>query len=592
MLLKSIQHPNDIKSFTHEQLHTLVDELRSYIVDTILEVGGHFAGNLGVIELTVALHKILDFNNNDTLIWDVGHQSYAHKCLTGRYKDLPLIRTFENISGFPKRDENNLDHFGTGHSSTSISAAMGMAIANMHKNSVHVAVIGDGALTAGLAFEALNNLWNSNANVLIILNDNNMGIDPNTGALNSHLKNNSTNSIQSFVEFYGIKYNGPIDGHNVNVLLEQIQHIYLEKGPRLLHVKTTKGKGYLPAEKEQTKWHSAAKFVKVETPPNTDTSKIAVKWQEVFGEALLSILTSNKDTIAITPAMPSSCGMMPAMEEFPNRIFDVGIAEQHALTFAAGFATSGKKPIVNIYSSFLQRAYDQWIHDIALQGLPVLLCIDRAGLVGEDGPTHHGAFDISFLRCIPDTILLAPHNGVELYKQMIWSMTQNKPVAIRYPKGNIPDTAEFQQFKQMVHPSMLRDYSPNNPIWLTENSNTKLLLISTGYGTQLAQKGNATTQIAHMHINAIHSEAIPNLLELMKQFNHIITVEDGSILGGWGRGIIQEVIEKGWKGTYQNLGIPHTFIPHGSNNKLYELCGYSPKQIEQLISYNLHLEKA
>ncbi len=587
MLLKSINHPSAVKTLSIEQLQTLVDELRNYIIETILEVGGHFAGNLGVVELTVALHHILDFNNNDTLIWDVGHQSYAHKCLTGRYENLPFIRTFENISGFPKRDESTFDHFGTGHSSTSISATMGMAVANLKNNSVHVAVIGDGALTAGLAFEALNNLWNSNANVLIILNDNNMGIDPNTGALNSHLKNNSNKSIQSFIEFYGLPYQGPIDGHDLNSLLEQIQQCYRQTGPRLLHVKTTKGKGYLPAEKEQTKWHSAAKYVKVETPPNSESNLAAIKWQDVFGEALVKILTTETEAVAITPAMPSSCGMMPAMEKFSNRVFDVGIAEQHALTFAAGYATSGNKPIVNIYSSFLQRAYDQWIHDIALQGLPVLLCIDRAGLVGEDGPTHHGAFDITFLRCVPETILLAPHTGVELYKQMVWSMQQNKPIAIRYPKGNIPDLEEYLMFTQADQHINQSNYSPFNPIWITENSNSKLLLITTGQGTQLAKEGNMTKKVAHLHINAIHANAIADLSDLTSRFDHIITVEDGSILGGWGAGIIQEIIENGWKGTYQNLGIPHKFIPHGSNSKLYDLCGYSPNQIENTISNHL-----
>ena len=585
MLLKSILHPSDIKSLTHEQLQTLVYELRSYIIETILEVGGHFAGNLGVVELTVALHNILDFNNNDSLIWDVGHQSYVHKCLTGRYKNLPFIRTFDHISGFPKRDESKFDFFGTGHSSTSISATMGMAVANLNNNSVHVAVIGDGALTAGLAFEALNNLLNSNANVLIILNDNNMGIDPNTGALNSHLRNNATNSIQSFFEFYGLKYNGPVDGHDLKSLLEEIQRCYLQKGPRLLHVKTTKGKGYLPAEKEQTKWHSAAKYVKVETPPNSQSRETAIKWQDVFGAALVEILSSNSKAVAITPAMPSSCGMMPAMDKFPDRIFDVGIAEQHALTFAAGYATTGNKPIVNIYSSFLQRAYDQWIHDVALQKLPVLLCIDRAGLVGEDGPTHHGAFDISFLRCIPDTVLLAPHNGVEFFKQMLWSMHQNKPIAIRYPKGNIPDLDEYLNFIQSVNSLNLSDYSPFNPIWITKNPESKILLITTGQGTQLAREGNKTKKVAHLHVNTIHANANTLFLyDLTTQFDHIITVEDGSILGGWGTGIIQEMLLSGWIGTYQNLGIPNTFIPHGSNNILYELCGYSPKQIEQTIS--------
>ncbi len=586
MLLKSIQNPSDIKSFSAEQLQNLVNELRTYIIDTILDSGGHFAGNLGVIELTVALHKILNFEK-DTLIWDVGHQSYAHKCLTGRYDKLPGIRSFDNISGFPKRDESSFDHFGTGHSSTSISATMGMAVASSNPNAVHVAVIGDGALTAGLSFEALNNLWNSQLNVLIILNDNNMGIDPNTGALNSHLKNNTTATIESFIKFFGIKYQGPVDGHELPALINAIQSGYAQRGPRLLHIKTTKGKGYLPAEKEQTKWHSAAKFVKVETPPNVQQRSPTIKWQDVFGSALIHLFEQNSESIAITPAMPSSCGMMPTMEKFPNRVFDVGIAEQHALTFAAGFATSGKKPIVNIYSSFLQRAYDQWIHDIAIQQLPVVLCIDRAGLVGEDGPTHHGSFDIAFLRCIPNTILLAPHNGIELFKQIQWSVNQDKPIAIRYPKGNIPDASDFLKFEPQFNPLSMEEYSPLIPIWINKNLDSNVLLLTTGQATQIAIKGNIQIKAAHLHCNALHPNAFPPLVEYTKRFNHIVTVEDGSIQGGWGAGITQELQEAGWSGTFTNLGIPHTFIPHGNNSKLYELCGYSPSQIEeQLIKYH------
>jgi 1-deoxy-D-xylulose-5-phosphate synthase len=585
MLLNSIHHPEDIKSFNPKQLLQLADELRSYIIDTILESGGHFAGNLGVIELTVALHSVLDFNE-DTLIWDVGHQSYAHKCLTGRFENLPNIRSFGDISGFPKRDENACDHFGTGHSSTSISATMGMAVASQNSNSVHIAVIGDGALTAGMAYEALNNLWDSQLNVLIILNDNNMGIDPNTGALNSHLKDQQDSSIQQFIEFFGLTYHGPVDGHDLISLQTSINQLYPKKGPRLLHVKTTKGKGYPPAEQEQTKWHSAAKFVKVETPGPLQHN-LSIKWQDVFGEALSHACTNHSEIIGITPAMPSSCGMMNTMEKFPNQIFDVGIAEQHALTFAAGFATSGKKPIVNIYSSFLQRAYDQWIHDIALQNLPVILCVDRAGLVGEDGPTHHGAFDISFLRCIPNTLLFAPQTGVELFHLICWSLNQNQPIAIRYPKGNIPDAQEFQQFQSNRNNNSSLKYNPYAPFWIQNNQDSNVLILTTGIATQLAIAANASHNISHLHLTAIHADASTSILKELLHFNHIITVEDGSIQGGWGVGIIQELLRFGWKGTHENLGIPHAFIPHGNNAKLYEVCGYSAKKISERIQQSI-----
>lgn len=581
MLLNGIQSPKDVRSLAGGQLKQLSDELRRFIIETVLESGGHFAGNLGVVELTVALHNVLNFDK-DTLVWDVGHQSYPHKCLSGRYRQLHKIRTYGEIAGFPKRDESPFDHFGTGHSSTSVSATMGMAQASKSQNSVHVAVIGDGALTAGMAYEALNNLWDTNLNVLIVLNDNNMGIDPNTGALNSHLTSEHIQQIHSFVNFFGIEYSGPINGHDLDELLPALENSYLKKGPRLLHVKTTKGKGYTPAENEQTKWHSAAKFVKVESH-NINQLGSPTKWQDVFGKAMEDICTRFPEAIGITPAMPSSCGMMKAMELFPSRIFDVGISEQHALTFAAGYATSGKKPIVNIYSSFLQRAYDQWIHDIALQNLPVLLCIDRAGLVGEDGPTHHGAFDISFLRCIPNTTLLSPCSGVELYAQMMWAMKQSTPIAIRYPKGTIPDSTEFELFIQGMTPNDLEHYNPYNPIWIHSSRPHKLLLLSTGWATELCKQGNEAYKIPHLHLSALQTNANSEVLNLLNDYSHIITVEDGSVQGGWGAGIISELLQIGWNGKFHHLGIPHSFVTHGSNAKLYEICGYSPSEISKKI---------
>lgn len=626
-LLSKISDNKFIKSLNSESLIDLSNDLRQFITQSVLTSGGHFSSNLGVIELTVALHHTLNFPS-DGIVWDVGHQSYPHKVLSGRGDLLHTIRSFQGLSGFPKREESPFDIFGTGHSSTAISAAMGMAAAakiklkNQKSSSnssqpTFVAVVGDGALTAGLSYEALNNLFESDLNVMIVLNDNHMGIDPNTGALNTRLQT-APDKVKAWFEWFGLNYQGPIDGHDMTQLLPAIQNCYKQTGPRLVHIKTIKGKGYPPAEKEQTKWHSASKYVKIEQPIHPN-----IKWQDVYGDMVMSLAESNPKIVGITPAMPSSCGMIKAMNAFPDRFFDVGIAEQHALTFAAGMATQDTIPIVNIYSSFLQRGYDQWIHDVALQNLPVILCIDRSGLVGEDGPTHHGAFDIAFLRCIPQSILCAPRNARELYASL-WIGTQKVgPIAIRYPKGTINDN---QWEAAMDNVLAIKTLSPQ---WLKSDGEAKVLLITTGHATNLAVQANAivekqndseasdfgdknkdrtnkpaSIQYHHLHMPILQwADNNPDFQTLssavspitIKGYKHIITVEDGCIKSGWGegmRGMIYDLPQEKQDSQanqtalplFQHLGIPHDFIEHGNNEEeLYRRCGYAPEDIASAI---------
>ena len=589
-LLQKISSPNEIKNFSFSALEKLCEELRAFVTDSVLQSGGHFSSNLGVIELTVALHHTINFPE-DAIVWDVGHQAYPHKVLTGRKDQLSGIRTFKGISGFPKITESSYDAFGTGHSSTAISAAMGMAAAHNiltktqstanSRKPTFVAVVGDGALTAGLSYEALNNLFESNLNVLVVLNDNQMGIDPNTGALNTQLRAKPAD-VKAWFEWFGLAYQGPVDGNNLSELLPALAKSYNTEGPRLLHIKTIKGKGYLPAEQEQTKWHSAAKYVKIETP-----SKPAKKWQDVFGDVLVALAKKHPNLSGITPAMPSSCGMIHAMNQFPDRFFDVGIAEQHALTFAAGMSTQGLIPIVNIYSSFLQRGYDQYIHDIALQNLPVILCIDRAGLVGEDGPTHHGAFDIAFLLCVPNTTLFAPRNAAELAAAMQFGIAANKPIAIRYPKGNIAEA-------QWTIDSTEKAIEALRPQWLMQSPSAKVLLLSTGHASNLCLQAHTSLQglaFDHLHCSNLSETAtqIADGTINLDPYSHIITVEDGCIQGGWG----QTTAANGHAHVakfHAHLGIPNEFIEHGNNeDDLYPLCGYAPENIANAVRSALQL---
>ena len=582
-LLQKISSPNEIKNFSFSELEILCKELRAFVTDSVLQSGGHFSSNLGVIELTVALHHTINFPE-DAIVWDVGHQAYPHKVLTGRKDHLSGIRTFKGISGFPKISESAYDAFGTGHSSTAISAAMGMAAAHniLPKTSdtasntrkpTFVAVVGDGALTAGLSYEALNNLFESNLNVLIVLNDNQMGIDPNTGALNTQLRAKPAD-VKAWFEWFGLKYEGPVDGNNLSELLPALTKSYEHQGPRLLHIKTIKGKGYLPAEKEQTKWHSAAKYVKIETP-----TKPAKKWQDVFGDILVALAEKYPNVSGITPAMPSSCGMIHAMNQFPDRFFDVGIAEQHALTFAAGMSTQGLIPIVNIYSSFLQRGYDQYIHDIALQNLPVILCIDRAGLVGEDGPTHHGCYDIAYMRCIPNMIVSAPMNESELRNLMYTAQLESNqlPFVIRYPRGEgvMPEWRTEMKEIKVGTGRKLKD-------------GVDIAILSFGHPGNFA--ASAIRDVRAEGINPAHYDMRfvkpldeELLHEVFSRYHKIITVEDGTVVGGFGSAILEFMNEHGFKADVRIMGIPDRLVEHGTPKQLYEEIGIDANAIAEVL---------
>ena len=555
MRLADYKEPSELSNLSTTELKVFSDELRKYVIETVLEVGGHFAANLGVIELTVCLLKHFDPINHP-VIWDVGHQTYPYKILTNRKTQLPSIRQLHGLSGFPKREEHALDYFGTGHSSTSISAMMGLATANQLKGntSTHIAIIGDGALSGGMSLEALNNLSDTHINALIIFNDNGMGIDPNGGAIHKQ----SDTDVAQFFEFFGLEYQGPIDGHDIEKLETALKEQKQKTGIRLLHIKTVKGKGYKPAEEEQTKWHSAPKFVKIQT------QKATKSWHHAFGDLILEKAEVNEDILGITPAMPTSSGMIKAMKKFPDRFFDVNIAEQHALTFAAGIATTGKKPIVGIYSTFLQRAYDQLIHDIALQNLGVTLCIDRAGLVGEDGPTHHGVFDIPMILSLPNFTLYAPCTISELKFSIDCSLESNRPNAIRYPKGAVP-TIELV---------------PKEYQWLNTDPQARVLLITTGKATELAVDGYPENTKAFDHLHILRIKPWPEV-QLTKQYTHVITVEDGQIQGGFGQWASSQLKIST---STQHLGVKDHFVVHGKNSELYELCGYSSQAIRKLLT--------
>lgn len=570
-LLHTINSAEDVSLLGTEDLLALSHECRQFLIDTILKHGGHFAGNLGVVELTVALLKV--FNPaDDPIIWDVGHQSYAYKVLTGRREHLKSIRSYGGIAGFPKRGENPADHFGTGHSSTAISAALGMAMASKiigNDNNTHIAIVGDGALSGGMSFEALNNAAASKSNLLIIINDNQISIDAGTGAMNEHLANIQPGEPNLFTAL-NLDYHGPIDGHDLPLMLEKLQHLKSLKHPRVLHIKTTKGKGHAPAEAEQTKWHSTGKFVKIEARQSKESSK----WHEVAGQCMLDIAKQHRHVAGITPAMPSGSGLVNCFQTYPDRFFDTGIAEQHAVTFAAGLAASGIKPFLFIYSTFLQRGYDQVIHDIALQNLPVVICIDRAGLVGEDGPTHHGAFDIPMLRCIPGLTILAPATATELYAMMQQAVYAEHPIVIRYPKGPVPELSwEFHREEMLTHPGLC----------LKEGEHTAV--ISTGNATALAHEAfNINdTPAAHYHFPAIHPLRGDLFAQIGQHYAQIITVEDGCIAGGFGESVSQYLYQQGFTGKITHLGIPDAFITHGSNDILYDECGYSPEKIAKAI---------
>ncbi|MFN2394674.1 MAG: 1-deoxy-D-xylulose-5-phosphate synthase [Bacteroidales bacterium] len=624
-ILTNIQSPSDLKGLDLDQLNQLCDEVRQFIIDAACINPGHFGASLGVVELTVALHHV--FNTPyDKLIWDVGHQAYAHKIITGRRDIFHTNRKYKGVSGFPKMSESSYDAFGTGHSSTSISAALGMAIASdlqKNKDRHHIAVIGDGSMTAGMSFEALNHAGVANANLLVVLNDNGIAIDKNVGALKEYLTDITTsrtynklkddiwkalgsisrygpntrgliqkleNAIKTTLlrqsnlfESLNFRYFGPVDGHDVQHLTKVLNDLRNIQGPKLLHVITVKGKGYPHAEKEQTKFHAPGFFNK-----QTGELKVAPceknkppRYQVVFGKTLLELAEKNPKIVGITPAMPSGSSLNIMMNALPEKAFDVGIAEQHAVTFSAGLAAQGMIPFCNIYSSFFQRAFDQAVHDVALQNLPVIFCLDRAGLVGEDGPTHHGAFDLSFLRCIPNLTIASPMNEQELRNLMYTAQDNPKgPMVIRYPRGNGVMKNWRTPFQRIPigKGRKLRD-------------GKDLAIISIGPPGNEAMKAcefiesekNISAALYDLRFVKPIDEEL--LHEVFSSYKKIITLEDNAIAGGMGSAVIEFMADNNYQARVKRLGIPDYFIQHGTLEQLHKECGYDFESLVEEITH-------
>ena len=622
-LLQQIDSPADLKKLSKDDMQQVSDELRRYIIDVVSLHGGHFASSLGVVELSVALHYV--FNTPyDQLVWDVGHQSYGHKILTGRRDSFPTNRKQNGLSGFPKRSESEYDTFGVGHSSTSISAALGMAMASQYKGETdrqHIAVIGDGAMTAGLSFEAMNHAGIEKSNIIIILNDNCMSIDPNVGALKEYLTDITTShtynkvrddvwnllgklpvgktftrsmaakltdglkgmvsSSSNLFEALKLRYFGPIDGHNVAKLIETLQDLKDIPGPKLLHIRTIKGKGFELAEKDQTKWHAPGLFDKVtgEIAKKVFAVKQAPKYQDVFGHTIIELAEKNDKIMGVTPAMPSGCSLKFMMEAMPHRAFDVGICEQHAVTLSAGMATQGLRVFCNIYSTFMQRAYDMVIHDVAIQKLPVIFCLDRAGLVGEDGPTHHGCYDIAYMRCVPHMIVSAPMNEGELRDLMYTAQLEKNqlPFSIRYPRGEgtMPEWRTEMKEIKIGTGRKLKD-------------GEEIAILSFGHPGNFAAE--AIRDVKKEGINPAHYDirfAKPldeeMLHEVFAKFNKIITIEDGTIVGGIGSAILEFMNEHGYKADVKIMGIPDALVEHGTPKQLYAEIGIDANGIANML---------
>ena len=622
-ILKRIDNPSDLKRLSEEELQLVCKDVRDLIIDVMSSNPGHLGASLGVVELAVALHYAYN-TPYDRLIWDVGHQAYAHKILTGRRDLFHLNRKQNGISGFPKMSESEYDAFGVGHSSTSISAALGMAIASELKNEnkrQHIAVIGDGSMTGGMAMEALNNAGVSRSNLLVILNDNGIAIDKNVGALKETLVNMTTspayNRIKNFVwkalgkatvaigpdhqkiaqqienaikgsilkrsnlfESFGFRYFGPVDGHDVKRLARLFKDLQNIPGPKLLHVITKKGKGMKSAEKDQTLYHAPGIFDK-----NTGqiiktkcTEKLAPKYQTVFGRTIIELAEMNDKIVGVTPAMPTGCSLNLMMEKMPDRVFDVGIAEQHAVTFSAGLATQGMTPFCNVYSTFMQRAYDQLIHDVALQKLPVIFCLDRGGLVGEDGATHHGAFDLAYLRSVPNMIVSAPMNEEELRNLMYTAQLKNHGTfSIRYPRGR----GVMPEWK-----TAFSEIEIGNGRIISEGENVAVLSIghignSVCKALEKLQKENI--QVGHIDMRFLKPLDERLLHEILKKYDKIITIEDGTIIGGLGSAILEFISDYNYKAPVKRLGIPDRFIEQGTNEELHKECGIDEEGIYQAV---------
>ncbi len=620
-LLAQINNPADLKNFSKDTLVQVCQELRQFIIDNVSVYGGHFGASLGVVELTVALHYVLN-TPQDQLVWDVGHQAYGHKILTGRRDVFHTNRIYGGMSGFPKRKESEYDTFGVGHSSTSISAALGMAMASKYKGAPlqHVAVIGDGSLTGGMAFEALNHAGVSGTNLLIILNDNCMSIDPNVGALKDYLTDITTShtynkvkdevwnvlgklskfgssaqeiiskvegAIKSAVlkqsnlfESLNLRYFGPVDGHDVDHLVEILRDLKDIPGPKILHCITVKGKGYGPAEKgNKTTWHAPGTFDKVtgEIYKKTPSTPQAPKYQDVFGHTLIELAENDARIMGVTPAMPSGSSMNLMMAAMPDRAFDVGIAEQHAVTFSAGMATQGLVPFCNIYSSFMQRAYDQVVHDVCLQNLPVVFCLDRAGFAGADGPTHHGAYDIAYFRCVPNLVVSSPMNEEELRNLMYTGSNHGGPFSIRYPRGNgvMPNWKTPLQAIPVGQGRCIK-------------SGEEVAILTLGHIGNYAVE--ACTSLSKEGLNPAHYDMRfvkpldeQLLHEIFSTFKKVITVEDGCLMGGFGSAVLEWMVDQGYQAQVKRLGIPDDVIEHGEQLELHRDCGFDPQGIVNAV---------
>jgi 1-deoxy-D-xylulose-5-phosphate synthase len=567
-LLNHISNPSDLRKLNPDELPQLAKELRAFIIDVVATKEGHLGASLGVVEITIALHYLFD-TPNDLLVWDVGHQAYGHKILTGRKEIFHTNRQLGGISGFPSKKESKFDAFGVGHSSTSISAALGMAIASNLKGATdkhHIAVIGDASIASGMAFEALNHAGVSNANLLIILNDNAIGIDPSVGAVKEYLTKVKTDrklaTQNNIIKALNFDYYGPIDGHDLPKLITELERLKSETGPKFLHIITTKGKGLKKAEEDQITYHAPGKFDKITGEREKKEKSLFTKYQDVFGKTIVELAQKNNKIIGITPAMLTGSSLKLMLQEFPERTFDVGIAEQHAVTLAAGMATQGLIPFCNIYSTFLQRAYDQVIHDVALQNLPVIFCLDRAGLVGEDGATHHGVFDIAFLRCIPNLIIFAPRNEIELRNILYTAqLGLDNPIAIRYPRG-VGKIIDWQQpFKKI---------KIGKGICLKEG--TKMAVLSFGTIADTVSEALSSSEkkdkIAHYDLRFVKPLDEKLLHTIFKKHKTIITIEDGAVKGGFGSAILEFGSDHEYKNDIKVLGIPDTFIEHGNTSEL------------------------
>ncbi len=619
-LLAQVNTPADLRKLEEDQLYQFTQELRDFIISTVSVNGGHFGASLGVVELTTALHYVYN-TPVDQLIWDVGHQAYGHKIITGRREEFHTNRRYGGLAGFPNRAESEYDTFGVGHSSTSISAAVGMAIANQYQEDPRkvVAVIGDGAMTGGIAFEALNHGGWAKSDVLVVLNDNNMSIDPNVGALKEYLTDitasHTYNKLRDEVwrmlgkldsmgqkargmarkleqaltaasrpgmlfEALGYRYFGPIDGHDINHLVRVMDDLKDIPGPKLLHCVTVKGKGYELAEKDQTKWHAPGLFDKVtgeilKSKPDTPQPP---KYQEVFGRTIIELAEADEKITGVTPAMPSGCSLKYMIAEMPDRAFDVGIAEQHAVTFSAGMATQGLKVFCNVYSTFMQRAYDQVIHDVALQKLPVVFCLDRAGLAGADGATHHGAYDLAYFRSIPEMVVSAPMNEAELRNLMLTaSKWQEGPFSIRYPRGQ-GVMVDWQTPMEMVEVGKGRKISDGEQVAILTIGHPGNFAVNAI--EELATEGIRPAHYDMRFVKPLDGEMLE---EIFTRFDKVITVEDGALMGGFGSAVIEWMVDHSHAAKVVRLGIPDRFVEHGTQKELWAECGYDKNAIVSAV---------